>query len=235
MISKRKISFLLICILFFQLVSGQYHRADWKERDTWMHVEELFNYAKLQKGNFVADIGCHEGYLTFHLSERVGDKGTVFAVDVREDRLDKLNQNLKEAKVTNVKTVLGDYDNPKLPDKTMDIIFVVDTYHEIENYTQILSHIKTALKPNGKLLILEKLKEQHIGKSRDAQANGHTLSISFVEKELKDAGFKIEKRILISALGTMNPKNKCGSSLLVSIQITNPYFPIRIEGLHTRK
>lgn len=194
MMIKHKIPLFLLIVLLLQSVAGQYDRADWEERDSWMHLEELFDYATLQKSNVVADIGCHEGYLTFHLSGRVGDKGTVFAVDVHEDRLDKLNQNLKEAKVTNVKTVLGDYDNPKLPDKTMDIIFVVDTYHEIEDYTQMLSHIKTALKPNGKLLILEKLKEQYIGKSRDAQANGHTLSISYVEKELKEAGFKIDKK-----------------------------------------
>lgn len=159
-----------------------------------MHLEQLFDYAALEKNNVVADIGCHEGYLTFHLSERVGDKGTVFAVDVREDRLSKLDDNLNEAKIKNVKTVLGDYDDPKLPRQAVDVAFLVDTYHEIANYKQMLFHIKNALKPNGKLLVLEKLKEQHIGKSRQAQANGHTLSINYVEKELKNAGFKIDKK-----------------------------------------
>ena len=187
--------FILLLIAFsVQPLCAQYNRADWKDRDGWMHLGELFAYVDLSDGDVVADIGCHQGYLTFHLSKRVGDSGKVYAVDVRNDRLERLKENLRDNKIRNVETVLGDYDNPKLPENKLDIVFLVDTYHEIDEYEQMLFHIKGALRPNGKLLILEKLKEQHIGKSRTAQADGHTLSTSYVEEELINAGFKIESR-----------------------------------------
>lgn len=191
---KNPIFILLFIGLFSNLVFSQYNRVDWKERDNWMHLKELFALVDLNEGDVVADIGCHEGYLTFHLSKRVGDVGKVYAVDVRDDRLEALKENLTNQEILNVNTILGDYNNPKLPDKTLDVVFLIDTYHEIEDYEQMLGHIKNALKPEGKLLILEKLKKQHIGKSRTAQANGHTLSISYVEQELEYAGFKIDKR-----------------------------------------
>ncbi len=192
----------LLIAFSVQVLCAQYNRADWKERDSWMHLEELFTYVDLSDGDVVADIGCHEGYLTFHLSKRVGDRGKVYAVDVRRDRLERLTESLTDKNIRNVETVLGDYDNPKLPRNTLDVIFLIDTYHEIDDYKEMLYHIKNALKPNGKLLVLEKLKTQHLGKSRLAQANGHTLSISYVEKELKDAGFKIESRN--TSFGTWN-------------------------------
>lgn len=206
---------LFLVILSFQSISSQYAREDWKDRDSWMHLEELFTLVNLKEGGVAADIGCHEGYLTFHLSKRVGDKGKVFAVDVREDRLDKLKESLSSNNVLNVNTVLGDYDDPKLPNGQLDVIFIVDTYHEIEDYEKMLYHIKSALKPEGKLLILEKLKEEHIGKSRKAQANGHTLSITYVEKELQKAGFKID--IKKTDFGTWNHEEEKQMWVLTAI------------------
>ena len=194
--------FLLLLLISIQPICAQYDRADWLERDKWMHLDELFGAVDLSAGDFVADIGCHEGYLTFHLSKRVGDRGKVYAVDVRRDRLERLNESLGNNKISNVRTILGDYDNPKLPNNTLDVVFLIDTYHEIDDYEQVLFHIRSSLKSGGKLLILEKLKEQHIGKSRTAQAMGHTLSISSVEHEFTKAGFEIESRN--SNFGTWN-------------------------------
>lgn len=206
----------LIVTVSIQSLCAQYDRVDWKERDRWMHLEKLFAYVDLSPGGIVADIGCHEGYLTFHLSKRVGDRGKVYAVDVRRDRLEKLDESLAGQDINNVRTILGDYDNPKLPRNTMDVIFLIDTYHEIDDYEVMLSHIKSALKPNGKLLILEKLKEQHMGKSRTAQAMGHTLAISYVEAELKNAGFTIESKN--TNFGTWNYEPEKQMWVLTAIQ-----------------
>ena len=71
----------------------------------------------------------------------------------------------------------------------------MDTYHEIDEYMKVLAHIKKALKPNGRLLILEKLKRQKRGKSREEQASGHTLSSKYVKEELQDAGFTITEEV----------------------------------------
>jgi predicted methyltransferase len=86
---------------------------------------------------------------------------------------------------------LGDYDDPKLPENSMDAVFVVDAYHEMTEYRSILEHIHKSLKPGGRILILEKLKDHAKDKSRKEQTNAHTLSTKYVKKELKEAGFTV--------------------------------------------
>ncbi len=188
---------LLTNVLFLCIANAlaQYTEEDWEERDTWMNVSKIFELAEIEEGDQVADVGCHEGYLSFHLSKRVGETGKVFAVDVEEYRLDNLKEYIQERKVANIEVILGDYDNPKLPKGKLDAILVMDTYHEIDDYMKVLGHLKKALKPKGRILILEKLKENKRGKSRDEQARGHTLSSKYVKKELKEAGFSIAKEI----------------------------------------
>lgn len=184
-----------IFLLIISSAYSQYSEDDWEERDTWMNVSTIFDLAKIEKGSKVADVGCHEGYLSFHLSKQVGENGKVYAVDVEEYRLDELKIHMQKRGATNIEVVLGDYDNPKLPEKLLDVVIMMDTYHEIEYYMKVLSHIKKSLKPNGRILILEKLKEAKRGKSRGEQADAHTLASKYVKQELKNAGFSITKEV----------------------------------------
>ncbi|MFD0862010.1 class I SAM-dependent methyltransferase [Sungkyunkwania multivorans] len=174
---------------------GQYVEDDWTDRDTWMDVENLFEAVGLKPGNQVADIGCHEGYLTIHLAKKVGTTGKVFAVDVRADRLKTLENYLKHHQYSNIRTILGDYDNPKLPRTTLDAVFIVDTYHEMKDYMTILSHVKRSLRPGGRILILEKLKDRIKGKSRAEQTAAHSLAMHYVKQELHEVGFTILKEV----------------------------------------
>lgn len=178
-------------ILASTTINAQYSANSWEERDEWMNVEELLNWAEVNQGGTVADIGCHEGYLSMHLAKMVGKNGRVYAVDVREDRLEKLRDNARERKHLNIVATLGDYDDPKLPENSMDVVFVVDAYHEMTEYRTMLSHIHKSLKPGGRILILEKLKDHAKNKSRKEQTNSHTLSPKYVKKELKEAGFTV--------------------------------------------
>ena len=170
---------------------AQYVEADWEDRDTWMDVNDIFNNANINNGSHVADIGCHEGYLSIHLAKRVGAKGKVYAVDVREDRLEILDENLKSRSLTNVDVILGEYDNPKLPKNKLDVVVIMDTYHEMEDYMTILKHVHTSLKPGGRIVVIEKLKSRIKGKSRADQMDAHSLGPKYVKSELEDAGFKI--------------------------------------------
>ena len=183
--------FLALILLFgTQLATAQYAADDWAERDTWMDVNAIFDEAGIEKGSFVGDIGCHEGYLSIHLANRVGSKGQVFAVDVREDRLEVLEENLKDRNLKNVTVIHGDYDNPKLPIDVLDVVIIMDTYHEMDDYMKILGHVRRSLKSGGKIVIVEKLKTRIKGKSREAQTDAHSLGMKYVRKELARAGFK---------------------------------------------
>ena len=162
----------LLLLLLFTLPSkllGQYTEADWKERDKWMKTEFLLELMGVEQGNRVADIGCHEGYLSMHLSKKVTESGRVYAVDVRSDRLEKLRENAHKRSLENIVTILGDYDDPKLPERELDMVFIMDTYHEMDAHQKILQHVKSALKPGGKVMVLEKLKDWVRGKSRETQ------------------------------------------------------------------
>ncbi|WP_411030764.1 class I SAM-dependent methyltransferase [Spongiimicrobium sp. 3-5] len=175
--------------------TAQYTKVDWADRDQWMHLAKIYDLAGVEKGSQVADVGCHEGYLSLRLSEQVGETGKVYAVDVREDRLKRLKEHLSSSDINNVNVIHGDYDNPKLPAKSLDVVIVMDTYHEMDDYMQILGHIKKSLKPNGRILILEKLKAHMAGKPRSQQVGAHTLSMKYVKRELKEAGFSIDQEV----------------------------------------
>jgi len=189
---------ILFCICSITIMGNgysQYKEEDWKDRDSWMNVSKIFKLAEIKSGNVVADLGCHEGYLTMHLSKKVGSSGNVYAIDVRKDRLNRLEEHLVDRKITNVKTILGDYDNPKLSAKSIDIVMIVDTYHEIKEFNAVLKHVKTSLNPDGKIVIIEKLKKHMREKPRDQQVDAHTLSIHYVKNELLDMGFSILNEI----------------------------------------
>nr|WP_298998784.1 class I SAM-dependent methyltransferase [uncultured Allomuricauda sp.] len=194
--AKAKSPFSLLYALFISTLSlAQYTSSDWESRDKWMKTDSLINMAGVSVGQVVADIGCHEGYLSMHLARKVKSNGRVYAVDVRDDRLATLRENANSRNLSNIITILGDYDNPKLPEGTLDCVFVIDTYHEITAYKTVLNHIRKALKPGGQIMVLEKLKKRIIGKSREEQVAAHSLAMHYVEKELQQAGFSIVSKI----------------------------------------
>ena len=180
-----------IVIFLLPLIGlAQYVEGEWEERDSWMDTAFIFEKVGITEGSYVADIGCHEGYLSVRLANTVGKEGRVFAVDVREDRLETLKGILKERDLENVNVILGDYDNPKLPKNTLDAVIIMDTYHEMTDYMTILKHVKTALKPGGRIIIIEKQKRKVRDQSRTSQTDAHSMSPKYVRKELLSAGFK---------------------------------------------
>jgi len=182
--------FILVFLLpFFGF--AQYAEHDWEERDKWMDTAFIFEKAGVTQGTYVADIGCHEGYLSVRLANAVGARGRVFAVDVVAHRLETLKEALKTRDLQNVNVILGDYEDPKLPENELDVVIIMDTYHEMTNYMKILNHVNMALKPEGTIVIVEKLKSNIKGKSRSEQTNAHSLSTKYVKEELHKAGFKV--------------------------------------------
>lgn len=182
---------LIFGLCLSQTAFSQYTESEWEERDTWMPLEIIYLASGVKKGDKVGDIGCHEGYLTVRLAKKVGNQGKVYAEDIREDRLELLQGHLIPRHLTNVETILGDYDDPHLPDNTLDIIYLIDTYHEIDAHETMLEHIYKDLKPGGKVVILEKLKTRVKGKSRASMAMAHSMSPKYVKEELEASGFEI--------------------------------------------
>ena len=136
--------------------------AGWLERDTRQAEERtdlLVKALKLKKGDKVADIGAGSGYFTRRIGPIIGEEGNVYAVDIQQEMLDILAKKMKEAGVSNYVPVLGTIEDPKLPEGTIDLAFMVDVYHEFSHPYEMIEGIVKSLKPGGRLVWVEYRKE----------------------------------------------------------------------------
>jgi ubiquinone/menaquinone biosynthesis C-methylase UbiE len=145
------------------------------------------------EGSRVADVGAGSGYFTEYLSREVGVGGHVYAVDISERSLSQLRRLAEEDGLDNIEVIRGEIDDPRLPERSLDAILVVDAYHEMTEYEAMLSGMYGALKPGGRLVILDHIPDDP-SESRDQQTGSHELSIDIVEQEVSAAGFEILER-----------------------------------------
>ncbi len=136
--------------------------ADWldrPEREAEEHPEKAIDVLKVRPGDAAADIGCGSGYITELLSRAVGPNGKVYGVDIQPAMLTLLRQRMDRDHLTNVVPVLGAVDDPRLSPGTLDLEMLVDVYHEFSEPQQMLRRLRDALKPDGRMVLVEYRKE----------------------------------------------------------------------------
>ena len=152
--------------------------ADWLERPARPEEEGsdlLIPALKLRPGDVVADIGCGTGYYTRRLAQAVGTNGIVYAEDIQPEMLDILTNKLAGESILNVRPVLGTITDPKLPRASLDLILMVDVYHEFDHPYEMVSVMIPALKPGGRIAFVEfrgedeKLEIKRLHKMTEAQ------------------------------------------------------------------
>ena len=139
-------------------VMGHDGGAEWLERPEREREEQpalLLPALKLKPGNTVADIGAGTGYYTRRLAKAVGEKGVVFAVEIQQEMLDDLTNKMAELKINNVKPILGTITDPHLPAESVDLIFMVDVYHEFDHPFEMVQAMTRSLKPGGRMVFVE--------------------------------------------------------------------------------
>jgi len=163
--------------------------ADWLFRDTREAEEQpeaMLEALKIKPGSTVADIGAGAGYTSLRLARRVGANGIVLATDVQPQMLAMLRDNAKTAGVKNIKPVRATQTNVNLPDAAVDLALMVDVYHEASNPEALLVGIKKALKPGGRLVLVE-----FRGEDPDVPIKPeHKMTLAQVRKELEPQGFR---------------------------------------------
>jgi ubiquinone/menaquinone biosynthesis C-methylase UbiE len=135
-----------------------YQAANWLERPEREKEEQsskLLQMLDLKPGMAVADVGAGSGYHTFRMAERVGARGKVYAVDIQPQMLDIIRGRMKRMKVANVEPVRGTLTDPKLPANAIDLILLVDVYHEFSHPFEMTEGMVKALKPGGRLVFVE--------------------------------------------------------------------------------
>src|SRR5262245_13696171 len=136
--------------------------ASWLGRPERLEEERTDKLLKLlpvKPGMTVVDLGAGSGYYTFPLAERVGPKGKVLAVDVQKEMLDIIQRRKKAKGVTNVETILGTHVDPKLPEGKVDLILLVDVYHEFSHPYEMAEAMVKSLKPKRLIVSLEYRRE----------------------------------------------------------------------------
>jgi FkbM family methyltransferase len=166
---------------------------DWLERPERQFEENsalLLKNLNLKSGMNVADIGAGSGYYTSLIAKRIGN-GKVYAVDVEPQMILFLNERIKEEKLSNVVTVLGSETSVRLPASSLDMMLLVDVYHEFSFPYEMGQSMYNALKPEGRLVLVEFRSEDESVPIKTI----HKMSVAQSVKELKAVGFKLEKNI----------------------------------------
>ena len=168
--------------------------ADWLERPEREWEEspgQMLDTLDLKPGEVVADVGAGVGYLTLRIAKRVGPTAKVYGVDVQKEMLVRLRKNAAKAKLSNVEPVLGTENDPKLPAGQVDLILMVDVYHELSQPQAMLQNMKKALSPTGRLVLVEYRKEDPSIPIRLE----HKMSAVEVQTEVEAEGYRLEKTV----------------------------------------
>jgi len=166
--------------------------ADWldrSERESEENPEGALDSIGIKPGMVVADVGAGTGYMSLRMAKRVGPTGKVYSEDVQPEMLRRLRQNAMDAKLNNIQTVLGGEADPKLPPDALDLILLVDVYHEFSQPQRMLRKMRESLKPNGRLVLLEYRKEDPSIPIRPE----HKMSVQEVKLEVEAEGFHLDQ------------------------------------------
>lgn len=157
--------------------------ADWLDRPEREQEEApnlLIKSLKLRPGMVVADIGAGSGYFSFKMARLVGAKGKVMAVDIQPEMLDIIRSKSDAFRIRNVVPVLGRVDDPKLEPESVDLILMVDVYHEFDHPWEMTNAMVRALRPGGRLVFVEYRKED----PRVPIKESHKMSLAQIRKEM---------------------------------------------------
>ena len=169
-----------------------YQGAPWLERDERIEEENpdlALRALNIPSGATVADVGAGSGYMSVRLARIVGPSGKVYANDIQPQMIAMLQARLARERITNVEPILSAIDDPRLPAGAIDLILMVDVYHEFQAPQVMLRRMREALKPDGRLVLLEYRKED----PSIPIIFEHKMSVREARMELEAEGFTLSR------------------------------------------
>jgi ubiquinone/menaquinone biosynthesis C-methylase UbiE len=161
---------------------------DWEARhNAYQPPQQVMDSIGIKSGMVVAEIGAGRGRYVVKMAKRVGMEGKIYANDINRTKLDYLQERCKRDNINNIETILGDATHPRLPENEIDLIYIINTYHHIENPVGILKNTKAALKEDGLLVIIEH------NPDKIADAGSHATEREEVISQAREAGFSLTK------------------------------------------
>lgn len=161
-------------------------------RDQWQKPAEVVKAMNLKPGDVVADIGAGTGYFTRRFAVAVGPEGRAVGLDIEKSMIEYMRQDARNLGLKNYEARVVKTDDPELKDRSIDVIFLCNTYHHIENRVVYFRNAAKALKPGGRVVIVDFYKDSDFGPPRE-----HKLAKEVVLKEMKEAGFTLKRDLTI--------------------------------------
>lgn len=159
------------------------------EREVEEQPEKMIEALKIPQGATVADVGAGAGYTSLRLARHVGPNGVVLATDVQPRMLEMLIRNAEKAGIENITPILCSQTYTGLPPGAVDLILMVDVYHEMSNPEASLKGLRRALKPNGRLVLVEFRAEDPDVPIKPE----HKMSVEQVRREIEPKGFRLKE------------------------------------------
>ncbi len=167
-----------------------YTGAPWLVRESRQREEDcrlLLKELEIQPGQTLCDMGCGNGFYALPMARLTGDEGKVYAVDIQREMLRMLEGRARDAGLKNVRTILSTQTNPRLPDESIDLLLLVDVYHELSHPREMLQAIRKSLKPTGRVAVAEFRAEDREVPIKPL----HKMSKKQILKEFEANGFKL--------------------------------------------
>jgi ubiquinone/menaquinone biosynthesis C-methylase UbiE len=161
--------------------TGDLSIFDSRGRDERLQINRVMDILAIGPGKTVADIGAGSGWFSVRAAKRVGDAGTVYAVDINPEAVRHIDDRARREKLHNVKTILSTADDPTLPRAAIDSVLLLKTYHEVENPVILLQKLRASLRPGAKVGIID----------RNGNGEDHGVSRDVVLREAEQAGYKL--------------------------------------------
>ncbi len=164
--------------------------AEWlirEERENEERCSMLLTNLGIKRGDVICDMGGGNGFYALQMAQLIGDKGFVIGVDVQSEMLELLRRRMEKEGIDNVMPVLGSFHDPRLPPKSCDLILLVDVYHEFSYPELMLSAMRKALKPKGRIALVEYREEDPTVPIKAL----HKMSKKQILREYKPNGFRL--------------------------------------------
>ena len=135
---------------------GDFSIFESPERDKKLQVERVMDILGIHSGTAVADIGAGSGWFSVRAAKRVGEQGTVYAVDINPEAIRYINDRLNREAIHNVRAILGTQDDPKLPQNSVDSVLILKTYHEIAEPVLLLENLRKSLRSGARIGVIDR-------------------------------------------------------------------------------
>ena len=154
------------------------------KREQNLQIGRVMDILGVKEGSNVADIGAGSGWFTVRAARRVGVAGVVYAVEINADYVKHIEERAAREKLTNVRAVLGKEDDPLLPERAVDAVLLLKTYHELARPLALLRRVRRAMRAGARLGVID----------RNGKGDDHGLDAEAVVREAERAGFKLVGR-----------------------------------------